>query len=147
MARRYSLNEVTMIWGVAPATGLAKTGAVTITYRNDWTSTQVSGDGVSNTFSNMTDRSATIEVSISQTSLTNALWQAQLIAQEAGGPSLPCVVEDLNTGAKFVAEQARVQGPPSATFEEEAGDWTWTFVTDRLIPIYGDAVTLEQNAG
>jgi hypothetical protein len=145
MAARYNLQDVNVVWGAIPVVGLAKDTAVQITYNNDFNSVQVSGDGRSNTRSVMNDRSATITLSVSQTSASQALLQAQFALQEAGAVSPGMTIEDLNTGAKFIAESCWVKKPPDASFGEEVGDWEWTFETDRLVPVYGD-INLIENA-
>jgi hypothetical protein len=146
MATGYDLKKVSVVWGSIPILGLAKDSAVQITYSNDFSSVQVSGDGRSNTFTTMNDRSAEISVTISQNSISNALLSAQFIAQESGGVAPAMSITDLNTGAAFVAEACRLKKLPDATYGEEAQDRTWVFVTDYLDSTLADAVVLEGNS-
>ena len=145
MATRYNINNVFVSWGVVPITGLAKDNGVSITYNNDFSSVHVSADGKTNTRNILNDRSATIEVTLSQTSSSQALLQLQFALSEAGGAALPMLITNFDTGATFAAESCWIKKAPDASFGEEAGEWTWTFETDRLIAVYGEIATIEAN--
>ena len=129
-----------------PIVCCAKDTGVSISYNADFNSVQVSGDGRSNTRTVMNDRSATITVTISKSSISNALLDSQFVLQEAGGAAPAMSITDLNTGAVFVAEACWIKKTPDIAFGEEADDRAWVFETDYLVQTHGNAAIIESNS-
>ena len=141
--KTYDPSAVSMFYGEILMSGFAQDAAITVEHdEDDWTLvTGVDGEG---TRSKTSNRSATITVSLMQSSETNALLSAARAADvntPGGVGGKPLLIKD-NSGPTpgqtlFSAESCWIQKPPTAELNREATTREWTFRTDNLVAFHG----------
>jgi hypothetical protein len=134
--KTYDPSNVTMFYGPIQMQGFAQDAAISVEHdEDDWTLVVgVDGEG---TRSKTSNRSATITVSLMQSSLVNALLDAEreLDALTPGGTGgLPILIKDLSGATLLAAESAWIQKPPTVELNRESTTREWVFRTDALAP-------------
>lgn len=125
---QYNLSDVSFVFcGVPFLGGFGEGGAIKISRTSELyvNVVGVSGDVVR---SEIADKSATIEVTLIQTSLYNKTLQALADLQAIG----PLLVRDRINGDEFVSSKAWVQKLPDHELGQKAVDRMWTLFCDRL---------------
>ena len=128
-----------MFFGTIPVTGFAADAAISVEHdEDDWSLvTGVDGEG---TRSKTSNASATVTVSLMQSSSTNDLLSAhreqdRLTPGGIGG--VPLIIRDRSGRSIFTAETAWIQKAPTAELNREATAREWTFRTDYLVALHG----------
>jgi hypothetical protein len=137
--KTYDPSHVSMFYGEIEVKGFAQDAGIAIAGDEDLWSLQIGVDG-EGTRSKSSNRSATITVSLMQSSATNPLLQAASIldTETPGGTGgKPLLVKDNSGTSVFSAETAWIQKEPDAEFNREAGPREWVFRTDYLVPFHG----------
>ena len=137
--KTYDPANVSMMYGVIPITGFAQDAAITVEHdEDDWTLVVgVDGEG---TRSKTSNKSATITVSLMQSSITNDLLSADRLLDvntPGGTGGKPLIIKDLSGTTVFAAETTWIQKPPSAELNREASTREWVFRTDFLVAHHG----------
>ena len=137
--RTYDPASVSMFYGEIPISGFAQDAAISVEHdEDDWTLVVgVDGEG---TRSKTSNASATITVSLMQSSTTNALLTAArnldvLAPGGVGGKAL--LIKDGSGTTLFSAVTAWIQKPPTAELNREASTREWVFRTDNLVAFHG----------
>jgi len=136
--KTYDPAFVSMFYGEIEIKGFSQDSAITVTPVEKW-SLQVGVDG-EGTRSKTSDRSATITVSLMQSSATNPLLSAASALDDntpGGTGGKPLLIKDNSGDSVFSAETAWIEKDPDAEYNREATAREWTFRTDRMIPYYG----------
>ncbi len=135
----YDPSAVSMFFGVIEMSGFAADAAITIEHdENDWELViGVDGEG---TRSKTSNKSATITVSLMQSSSVNTLLSAARLLDlvtPGGGGGLPILVKDGSGTSLFACETAWIEKAPSAEFSREASTREWKFRTDNMLAAHG----------
>ena len=138
MLRDYDSKGIDMAFGIIPFEGLAE-DFLSIVFDDDAYRLDIGSDG-EQARSKTNNNSATIEVTLQQTSPTNLLLSAQhkLDKLNPGGPGVaPFIVRDANGTTLDIADAAWIQKEPDHTFGRDIGTRTWTFRTGNMNSITG----------
>lgn len=137
--KSYASDEVELVIGPYPITnGRADGDFVSVEYNNDFHTISVGTDGEV-TRSKVNDRSATITITLQQTSdandLLTSVWADDL--NSPGGNPVAFLLRDSNGRSLFAAEKCWVQTAPSATYGRDAGTREWVLQTNNLVAFFG----------
>ena len=137
--KSYDPSFVSMFYGVIEMSGFAQDAAISLEHdEDDWTLTVgVDGEG---TRSKTSNRSATVTVSLMQSSVVNDLLSAERELDNTtpggvGGRAL--IIKDNSGTTLFQAETSWIQKAPSAELNREATVREWIFRTDRMNATHG----------
>lgn len=136
--KTYDPSHVAIWFGTIQIQGFAEDAAISIEHDEDDWSLAIGVDG-EGTRSKTSNASATITVSLMQSSDTNALLSAhrELDRLTPGGiGGLPFIVRDRSGSSLYTAETAWVQRAPTAEFSRESTTREWVFRTDNLIALH-----------
>lgn len=137
--KSYDPSDVSMFYGPIEMQGFAQDAAISMEHdEDDWTHVVgVDGEG---TRSKTSITSATVTVSLMQSSAVNVLLSAERqldISTPGGTGGLPVLIKD-NSGTTILsAESAWIQKPPTAEFNREASTREWVFKLDSVIALHG----------
>jgi hypothetical protein len=137
--KTYDPSHVSMFYGVIEMQGFAQDAAITVEHDEDDWSLVVGVDG-EGTRSKTSNKSATITVSLMQSSAVNVLLSAEreLDNNTPGGTGgFPILIKDNNGTTVFAAESAWIQKAPTAELNREATTREWVFRTDALNALHG----------
>ena len=136
----YDIGSVVGVFNGIPLGGFGDDTAIEIEYNEDDFTLQMGVDG-DGTRSKTNNGSATITITLMQTSETNDLLNAirQLgINSPSGVLGIgPFMVKDLNGRELHSAEKAWIKRAPNAPFGKEAGPREWVLETASLKSNYG----------
>jgi len=137
--RTYDPSYVSMFYGPIQMQGFAQDSAIGVEHdEDDWTLVVgVDGEG---TRSKTSNRSATITVSLMQSSEVNDLLSAQRLLDintPGGTGGQPIIIKDNNGTTLFACETAWIQKPPAAELNREATGREWVFRTDNVDALHG----------
>lgn len=137
--KSYDPSNVSMFYGPIPMQGFAQDAAISVEHdEDDWTLVVgVDGEG---TRSKTSNASATITVSLMQSSAVNSLLSAERTLDNSapgGTGGQPLIIKDNSGTTLLSAESCWIQKPPTAEFNREATTREWTFRTDALIAFHG----------
>jgi len=137
--KTYDPSSVSMFYGPIAMHGFAQDAAISVEHdEDDWTLvTGVDGEG---TRSKTSHSSATITVSLMQSSATNELLSAarELDRGTPGGVGgQPLLIKDNSGTSLYAAETCWIQKAPTAELSREASTREWVFRTDRLVAFHG----------
>lgn len=137
--KTYDPSNVSMFYGAIEMQGFAQDAAISVEHdEDDWTLvTGVDGEG---TRSKTSNSSATITVSLMQSSVVNDLLSAEreldrLAPNGTGGK--PLLIKDNSGRSIYAAQTAWIQKAPSAELNREATTREWVFRTDNLVAFHG----------
>ena len=137
--KTYDPSNVSMFFNTIEMQGFAQDAAISLEHdEEDFTLvTGVDGEG---TRSKTSIKSATITVSLMQSSLVNDLLSAHRLLDintpgGIGGKSL--IIKDNSGTTLFACETAWIQKPPTADLNREATTREWIFRTDRVDALHG----------
>ena len=137
--RTYDPSHVSMFYGPIQVQGFAQDAAIAVEHDEDDWSLVVGVDG-EGTRSKTSNRSATITVSLMQSSPVNDLLSAEreLDNNTPGGTGGKALLIKDNSGTTiFAAETAWIQKAPAAELSREATTREWIFRTDVLVANHG----------
>ena len=132
-ATRYCADDyVFLLGGLAVDSGRGPDTFLTVAQNADTSTYQagIDGEGV---FSESKDNSATITLTLMQTSAGNALLSEMYRVQQATGTLLPCSGQDSRGTSKMASEACKITRLPDETFAKEAGTVEWTIIAHNLI--------------
>ena len=137
--KAYNSDQLQLVIGAfAFNTGRAADEFVSVSYNSDFHTIQVGSDGEV-TRSRVNDRSATITITLTQSSDGNdvltGIWATDL--NTPGGTPVPFLLRDSLGRTLLTAEQCWLKTAPSASYGSEAGTREWVFETGNLIAFYG----------
>ena len=137
--KTYDPANVSAIYGTIPISGYSEDSAITVEHdEDDWTLQMgVDGEG---TRSKTSNRSATVTISLMQSSATNDLLSAEReldINTPGGTGGKPFIIKDNSGTTLFSMETAWIQKPPTAELNREATAREWVFRTDVLQANHG----------
>lgn len=135
----YEPDRVVITLGTILMSGFADGTFVTIDNNEDAFTLQMGTDG-DGTRSKSNNQSATISVSLMQSSDTNILMSALHntdINTPGGDGIVPLLIKDLEGTTLYTAEKAWIKKAPSAEFAREATAREWTIETDKLVRVDG----------
>lgn len=137
--RTYDPSHVSMFFGTIEVQGFAQDAAISVEHdEDDWTLVVgVDGEGTRSKTSNL---SATITVSLMQSSPTNDLLNAARILDQqtpGGSGGSPLLIKDNSGTTLFSAATCWIQKPPTAELNREATTREWVFRTDQLVAVHG----------
>lgn len=130
----YDPSTVVVTFGELRLEGFSDGTAIKVERSEDRYSTKVGLDGEGARTRN-NNRGGTVEVTLLQTSLSNAALsnKAQLDDDSPTPlPPEPLTVKDLNGNSLHHASNAWIQKTPASEYAKEAGDRTWIFGTANL---------------
>lgn len=135
--KTYDPSHVSMFYGVIEMQGFAPDAAINVEHdEDDWTLVVgVDGEG---TRSKTSNKSATITVSLMQSSDVNALLDAEreLDSFTPGGTGgKPILIKDLSGVTLVACETAWIQKPPAVELNRESTNRDWIFRTDAVAPL------------
>jgi len=131
--KTYDPNNVQLILGGVGISGYADGTFINLTYDEDLYNKTVGADGEVSR-SKTTNRSATLTITLKQTSSSNDALSAlyQLDESEDGGV-VPMMIKEIGTGTTLVFTQAAwVQKLPDLNFSKDIEDRQWTIATSQL---------------
>lgn len=138
--KTYSGDEVVLVVGNIPvSSGFADGTFVSVEFDEDAFTLTVGTDGEA-TRSKSNNRSATITITLMQTSDVNDLLSAQYLLDinSPGGAGLvPFLLKDTSGRSLFLAEQCWIQKAPAIEYGRESGTVEWTLRTSSLVPFFG----------
>lgn len=137
--KSYDLTNVSMFFGVIEMGGYGADAAISIEHDEDDWALAVGTDG-EGTRSKMSNGSATITVTLMQSSVVNDLLSAERTLDKntpGGTGGKPIIVKDNNGTSLFTAETGWIQKGPTAELNREATSREWTFRTDLLVALHG----------
>ena len=132
----YSADQVSLTWGPISMTGRGPDTFCKVERNEDSFKLKVGADGET-ARSRLLNRSGKITVTLLQTSRTNALLEAALLADEAspnGVSVFPLMVKDYGGNALWVAPEAWIMKPASHEMAAEVGTREWVFECSNLTP-------------
>lgn len=137
--RSYDPSFVSMFYGEIEMKGFAQDAAIAVTHDEDDWSLVVGVDG-EGTRSKTSNRSATITVSLMQSSPVNLLLTAAAELDNTtpggtGGKAL--LIKDQSGDSLFSCETAWIQKRPDAEYSREATTREWVFRTDNVLAVHG----------
>lgn len=137
--KTYDPSFVSMFYGAIRMQGFAQDAAISVEHdEDDWSLVVgVDGEGTRNKTSN---RSATITVSLMQSSEVNDLLSAQRLLDlntQGGTGGQPILIKDNSGTSLFSCETAWIQKPPTAELNREATTREWVFRTDNMDALHG----------
>ena len=137
--KTFDPTTVSMFYGPIEMQGYAQDAAISCEHdEDDWSLvTGVDGEG---TRSKTSQASATITVSLMQSSAVNLLLSASReldINTDGGLGGFPLLIKDGSGTTVLAAETAWIQKAPTAELGREATTREWVFRTDSLIAVHG----------
>lgn len=137
--KTYDPSHVSMFYGPIEMQGFAQDAAISVEHdEDDWTLVVgVDGEG---TRSRTSNKSATITVSLMQSSTVNALLSAQRTLDNntpGGTGGFPILIKDNSGTTVLSCESAWIQKAPTAELNREATTREWIFRTDNLVALHG----------
>jgi hypothetical protein len=133
--KSYRANEVLVDFGGKKITGRGDDEFISIADSEALTSKLVGGDGET-VFSQHSDESGEVTVTVLATSDANDVFQDQVDAQRRG-PGIPykrLIVRDLNGRAKFIFPYCCVQGKPTVVYAKSARSHAWVLAYSHSLP-------------
>lgn len=137
--KTYDPSSVLVQWGAYTLSGFAADAAISVEHDEDDWSLVVGVDG-EGTRSKTQNRSATVTISLMQSSASNALLSAarELDLNTPGGVGgQPLLIKDFSGTSLYAAETAWIQKAPTAELNREATTREWVFRTDNLVALHG----------
>lgn len=128
--RTYDPRNVQIIVGGNPISGFADGSFITITPDETLYAKSVGADGeVSRARSN--NRSATVTLTLKQTSQSNDVLSALALADNAANAGVvPFMVKEIGSGSTLVfAQAAWIEDFPDIDYSKEVGERAWTLAT------------------
>lgn len=127
--RTYDPKKIIMTFGTIIITGYAEGTFVTIAGNGDKFEKSRGADGTVDRI-NKNNKDYAVTITIKQTSLTNDLLSAVLVAdQELNTGVLPITVKDLNGTTLFLATQAWIAKDPDDEYSDSLGNREWRIDT------------------
>lgn len=129
MAKVYSLDQHTFIWGTIPVeSGKGPDEFCTWEQITPDATSEVGGDGEV-TVNVQNDNRHKVTLTLMKSSTTNdRLSAARLLGKKAGTVTIaPLTIKDLNGTTVFIAPEAWITGPPKQSRGKEAGTLVWEF--------------------
>lgn len=132
--KTYSFADVDFIWGPNKIDGFADGDSITIEADEDLWTKQTGNDGAT-TRSQTVNYGAKVTARLQQTSLSNAVFQASVIADRVSRAGVePLLIKDRSSQATlYSAETAWIAKQPQATFAGESKEREWVIDTDNLL--------------
>lgn len=130
----YDPSEIAVTFGPLLIKGFSDGTFVKVERSEERYTTKVGVDG-EGAFARNNNRAGTIEVTLLQTSASNAALSALVaLDDDAPGPNppVPCIVKDLQGNSLHVAAAARISKLPASEYQKEVGERTWVFATTSL---------------
>jgi hypothetical protein len=130
----YDPSEVVVTFGELRLSGYADGTVIKVERTEERYATKVGLDGEGGRARN-NNRAGTIEVTLLQTSASNASLSLKAQADDdapGGLPPEPLIVKDLQGNSLHVAAAAWIQKLPSSEYAKETGERTWVFGTANL---------------
>jgi hypothetical protein len=126
-------KQMHVIFGGHRVDGRSKGVYVSVAYRADATAANVGVDG-EGFFVDNDDLSATVTVTLLQSSASNDVFSAALLAnrETPGGIAAPLVCNEANGRTTYAAARAKVVKMADSTWSDGGEMRTWTLVTTRL---------------
>jgi hypothetical protein len=136
--KTYDPNNVQIIMGGFPITGYADGSFIEVAYDEDLYSKTVGADGEVSR-AKMNNRSATVTITLKQTSATNDELSALYAADQANNAGVvPLFIKEQGTGRTLVfAQAAWVQKLPNLNYSKDVEDRVWTVATAQLKSFIG----------
>lgn len=139
MLKTYDPSTVSMFYGVIEMQGFAQDAAIAVEHDEDDWSLVVGVDGEP-TRSKTSNESATITVSLMQSSDVNILLSAERTLDKntpggTGGKAL--IIKDGSGTTLFAAESCWIQKAPGAELNREATTREWIFRTGEMEAVHG----------
>lgn len=134
--KTYDPSHVSMFYGPIKMSGFAEDAAIKFEHDDDDWSLKIGVDG-EGTRSRTSINSATITVSLMQSSEVNALLDAarELDNYTPGGTGgAPLLIKDLSGTTLLACETAWIQKAPGTELNREASTREWIFRTDSVAP-------------
>jgi hypothetical protein len=125
MVRTYDANKVVVVFGANILTGFADGSFLTVERSEDSFTVYVGSSGeVARSRSN--NKTGTSTLKLMQTSLSNDILSAYMVADELSGQGIvPFQVKDLQGTTLVLAKESWVLKPADAEFAREAGEREW----------------------
>ena len=135
----YDASFVSMFFGVIEMSGFAADAAISLEHDEDDWEFHAGVDGAG-TRSKMSIKSATVTVSLEQTSAVNDLLSAHRTLDlntpgGVGGQEL--IIKDNSGRTLLFAETAWIQKPPTAELNRASTVREWIFRTDNVVALHG----------
>jgi len=130
----YDPSQVVVTFGELRLQGYADGTVIKVERSEDRYMLKVGLDGEGGRARNQ-NRSGTIEITLLQTSASNAALSAKMTLDEDSAspiPPEPMIVKDLEGNTLHAAQNAWIQKSPSSEFAKEIGERTWVFATTNL---------------
>ncbi len=136
--KTYDPASISIVLGSVLMSGFADGTFVKVTMNDDAWKLHVGADGQGSR-AKSANRSATIEVTLAQTSPINNFLADLAAVDDAtpGGAPSALFIKDFNGTTVLRAESAWVKKLPDVEFGKEVGDRVWTIETDRLVSFVG----------
>ena len=135
--KSYNPKSVAVIVDGFQLTNFAEDTKVEVAFRNPAYDLMIGADG-DGTRVQSNDNSATIKISLAQSSDSNDKLSAIALADRTnGGGIVTVMVKDISGRSLFVAAQAYIEKLPDSSFGKKVNSREWTFVTDNLIATVG----------
>ena len=125
MVRTYDANKVVVVFGANILTGFADGSFLTVERSEDSFTVYVGSSGeVARSRSN--NKTGTSTLKLMQTSLSNDILSAYMVADELSGQGIvPFQVKDLQGTTLVLAKESWVLKPADAEFARETGEREW----------------------
>lgn len=135
--KNYDPAEVSLIVGSHIVQGYGPDTFVKFARNND-AFTRVSGADGEGTRSKSNDRSATLEITLMQTSISNDILTGFALADEVNnGGTFPVLMKDNNGTTKHASEISWVRKIADSERAKEAGTVTWVIEMNEHVPFIG----------
>lgn len=137
--KSYDPAQVTVVFGATIVGGYAPDAAISVEHDEDDWSLQI-GVGGEDTRSKSNNKSATVTLSLMQSSASNDLLSAQRAADvntPGGVGGYPLLIVDGSGRTVLSAETAWVQRPPTAEYSRESSTREWVIRTGNLNALHG----------
>jgi hypothetical protein len=131
--KTYDPKQIQVIVGGVSMQGFADDSVVKVTRLADAFTQTIGVDG-EGTRAKSNDNSAEIEISLKQSSDSNAFLSSLANADRLNnGGVVPVMVKDNNGTSLHMAEQAYIKKMPDSEYNKTASDRVWTLVTDNIL--------------
>lgn len=135
--KTYDPSQVALIIGGFNITGFADGSFVTVARNADAFALYIGTDG-EGTRAKSSNKSGRITITLSQSSDSNAILSAILLADELSNTGVvPVLIKDNSGTSLFAAETAWIVKAPDSEFGRELGSREWIIETDNLTPFVG----------
>lgn len=130
--KTYNMKEMTVIFGNVIISGYAPGNSIKVTMNTDLYNQQIGADG-EGARARINDDSATVEITLMQTSASNdELSAIAILDKNTGDGVFPLLLKDPNGNTVYSTNCAYISKLPDSEFGTEITSRTWILMTPKM---------------